>query len=154
MGTRKEDEVRTAVRQQYGKIAEQGGGCGCAPGCCGPATGASEIVGYASEDLATAPAGADLGLGCGNPQALAALRPGATVLDLGCGGGLDCFLAAKQVGPSGHVIGVDMTPQMVAKARENARHARAGSVEFRLGEIEHLPVADSSVDVILSNCVI
>ena len=111
-------------------------------------------MGYTSEELASSPEGADLGLGCGNPQAIAALRPGETVLDLGSGGGLDCFLAANQVGASGKVIGVDMTLQMVARARENALKGHFDNVEFRLGEIEHLPVADQSVDVILSNCVI
>lgn len=154
MATAREDEVRTAVRDRYGKIAVSGSGCGCAPGCCGPAPGASEAVGYAREDLAAVPEGADLGLGCGNPQVLAALTPGEVVLDLGSGGGLDCLLAARRVGPGGHVIGVDMTPEMVAKARENGRRAGATTVEFRLGEIEHLPVADASVDVILSNCVV
>lgn len=154
MDSKKNDEVRAVVRAQYGKIAEQGGGCGCAPGCCGPSTGSSGHVGYAPDDLSAVPAGADLGLGCGNPQVIASLRPGETVLDLGSGGGLDCFLAAHQVGPKGHVIGVDMTPEMVAKARANARSAGASNVEFRLGEIEHLPLADASVDVILSNCVI
>jgi SAM-dependent methyltransferase len=111
-------------------------------------------MGYTSEELASSPEGADLGLGCGNPQAIAALRPGETVLDLGSGGGLDCFLAANQVGASGKVIGVDMTPEMVARARENALKGHFDNVEFRLGEIEHLPVADRGVDVILSNCVI
>lgn len=155
MATVKQDEVRAAVRDRYGRIAVQGGGCGCGPGCCGPGVGASEAVGYAREDLEAAPPGADLGLGCGDPQAIAALQPGEVVLDLGSGGGLDCFLAARQVGPAGHVIGVDMTPEMVAKARANAVRAGAdGTVEFRLGEIEHLPVADGSVDVILSNCVV
>jgi len=154
MTVTRDDEVRTTVRKQYGKVAEQGGSCGCAPGCCGPAAGASESVGYSPGDLLGAPVGADMGLGCGNPQAIAALRPGETVLDLGSGGGLDCFLAAQQVGPSGHVIGIDMTPEMVARARANARGAFGETVEFRLGEIEHLPVADASVDVILSNCVV
>jgi arsenite methyltransferase len=111
-------------------------------------------MGYSAEELAAAPEGADLGLGCGNPQAIAALRPGETVLDLGSGAGFDCFLAAKRIGRSGKVIGVDMTPEMVTKARGNARQIEATNVEFRLGEIEHLPVADGSVDVILSNCVI
>ncbi len=153
MGT-KDEEVRATVRERYGQIAEQGGGCGCAPGCCGPAADASVRAGYGRAQLEEAPEGADLGLGCGNPTAIATLRAGETVLDLGAGGGLDCFLAAKQVGPSGHVIGVDMTPEMIAKARENARRAGVENVEFRLGEIEHLPVADASVDVIISNCVI
>ncbi len=154
MTATRDDEVRTTVRKEYGKIAEQGSGCGCAPTCCGPPAGASENVGYPREDLMAAPDGVDMGLGCGNPGAIAALRPGETVLDLGSGGGLDCFLAARQVGPSGRVIGVDMTPEMVARARANAQRAQADTVEFRLGEIEHLPVADATVDVILSNCVI
>jgi SAM-dependent methyltransferase len=111
-------------------------------------------VGYLIEDLHSVPEGADMGLGCGNPQAIAALQPGEVVLDLGSGGGLDCFLAARQVGPQGRVIGVDMTPDMVSRARENARLSGYTNVEFRLGEIEHLPVADEQVDVILSNCVI
>ena len=111
-------------------------------------------MGYSSDELTSVPEGADLGLGCGNPQAIAALRPGETVLDLGSGAGFDCVLAAKRVGSSGRIIGVDMTPEMITKARGNARKIEATSVEFRLGEIEHLPVADASVDVILSNCVI
>jgi ubiquinone/menaquinone biosynthesis C-methylase UbiE len=112
------------------------------------------MVGYSSEDLAGIPEDANLGLGCGNPTALASLKAGETVLDLGSGGGIDCFLAAKKVGPSGRVIGVDMTPEMLDRARENARKSKAANVEFRLGEIENLPVADNSIDVILSNCVI
>jgi len=111
-------------------------------------------MGYTQEDLESAPEGADLGLGCGNPQAIAALRTGETVLDLGSGGGFDCFLAAKRVGRTGRVIGVDMTPEMVSKARSNRERVGAANVEFRLGEIEHLPVSDATVDVILSNCVI
>jgi SAM-dependent methyltransferase len=111
-------------------------------------------LGYSEADLASLPAGADLGLGCGNPQSIAALRPGDTVVDLGSGAGFDSFLAARKVGATGHVIGVDMTPAMVTKARENARRANVRGVEFRLGEIEHLPVSDDSADVILSNCVI
>jgi SAM-dependent methyltransferase len=111
-------------------------------------------LGYSAEDLAAVPDGANMGLGCGNPQAIAALKTGETVLDLGAGGGFDCLLAAKQVGPSGRVIGVDMTPDMVSKARTNARKLEAKNVDFRLGEIEHLPLADGTVDVILSNCVI
>jgi arsenite methyltransferase len=111
-------------------------------------------MGYTKEDLQSVPEGADLGLGCGNPQAIAALQPGDTVLDLGSGAGFDCFLAAKRVGKTGRVIGVDMTPEMVTKARDNARRVEATNVEFRIGEIEHLPVPDASVDVILSNCVI
>jgi len=111
-------------------------------------------LGYDPQDLAAVPEGADLGLGCGNPQAIAELKPGETVLDLGSGAGLDCFLAARTVGPEGKVIGVDMTPEMLSRARKNAAKVRAANVEFRLGEIEHLPVADNSIDVIISNCVI
>ena len=149
------DSVRNTVRDHYGKVADSNGTVGCAPGCCAPGSKlTSASLGYSAEDLASVPEGADMGLGCGNPQAIAALRAGETVLDLGSGGGFDCFLAARQVGASGAVIGVDMTPQMVSKARDNARKVGATNVEFRLGEIEHLPVADGSVDVILSNCVI
>ncbi len=148
------DAVRTAVREQYGNVARTSGGCGCAPSCCGPGANASLALGYSSEDLAAVPEGANMGLGCGNPQAIAALKAGETVLDLGAGGGFDCLLAAKQVGPSGRVIGVDMTPDMLSKARANAEKLDAKNVDFRLGEIEHLPVADNMVDVILSNCVI
>jgi SAM-dependent methyltransferase len=111
-------------------------------------------MGYSGDELASVPEGANLGLGCGNPQAIAALQPGETVLDLGSGGGFDCFLASKQVGEAGRVIGVDMTAEMIGKARDNARRGGYTNVEFRLGEIEHLPVEDNSVDVILSNCVI
>ncbi len=147
---REHDAVRTAVRDTYAKAAE-----GCAvPGCCGPNPGASLQLGYTPDEVAGAPEGANLGLGCGNPQAIAALRPGETVLDLGSGAGFDCFLAAKQVGKTGRILGVDMTPAMITKARSNAARVHAENVEFRLGEIEHLPVADSSVDVVLSNCVI
>ena len=149
------DDIRNTIRDHYGKVAESAAGVGCAPGCCSPGTTIkSSSLGYSAEDLASVPEGADMGLGCGNPQAIAALRPGETVLDLGSGGGFDCFLAAKQVGMQGSVIGVDMTAQMVAKARDNARRVGATNVEFRLGEIEHLPLADNTVDVILSNCVI
>ena len=147
------ERVRTAVREHYGKVAELQEP-GCAPGCCGSGAQSSRRLGYSEEDLAALPAGADLGLGCGNPQAIANLRPGDTVVDLGSGAGFDCFLAARKVGPSGKVIGVDMTANMVTKARENARRANVRGVEFRLGEIEHLPVADACADVILSNCVI
>ncbi|MBI4443215.1 MAG: arsenite methyltransferase [Acidobacteria bacterium] len=152
------DEIRKAVSDNYAEVAKKGGG-GCAPStatssCCGGDSTVSIRLGYEEKDLASVPEGADLGLGCGNPQAIAALRPGETVLDLGSGGGFDCFLAAQQVGPAGRVIGVDMTPEMVRKARENARKGNFSNVEFRLGEIEHLPAADQSVDVILSNCVI
>ena len=154
MDDEKKEEIRAAVRAQYGEIARGGAGGCCAPGCCGPAPVDSGRLGYAAEELRDAPEGADLGLGCGNPQAIAALCPGEVVLDLGAGGGFDAFLAAKRVGAAGRVIGVDMTPDMVARARENARKAGAGNVEFRLGEIEHLPVADGEADVILSNCVV
>jgi arsenite methyltransferase len=152
METRDNDTIRSQVRTAYAKVANGAGGCSV--GCCGTSGGGSMAMGYSSEELAEAPEGADLGLGCGNPQAIAALRTGETVLDLGSGGGFDCFLAAKRVGRSGTVIGVDMTPEMVTKARRNARKVEASNVDFRLGEIEHLPVADASVDVILSNCVI
>jgi SAM-dependent methyltransferase len=155
MTDRTSDEVRGAVREHYGKVAlaAAGAGCGCAPGCA-PSSGTALRLGYAPEEVAGVPEGADLGLGCGNPLAVAALRTGDVVLDLGSGGGFDCLLAAKRVGEAGRVIGVDMTPEMVAKARDNARRLEARNVEFRLGEIEHLPVADGSVDVILSNCVV
>lgn len=147
------DDTRNLVRDHYAKVSR--GETGCAPGCCAamPAD-QSRMLGYSADDLTAVPQGADMGLGCGNPTAIASLRPGETVLDLGAGGGFDCFLAARAVGPTGRVIGVDMTPDMVTLARGNARKIAAGNVEFRLGEIEHLPVADGSVDVILSNCVI
>lgn len=156
MSDTKADEVRTVVREHYGSVARTGASTGCAPGCCTPgSTGtAAELLGYSTGELGTAPEGADLGLGCGNPTAIASLKPGQTVLDLGAGGGFDCFIAAHQVGPNGKVIGVDMTPDMVTLARKNAQKVNAKNVEFRLGEIEHLPVADASVDVILSNCVV
>ncbi|KPK71244.1 MAG: arsenite S-adenosylmethyltransferase [Acidithiobacillales bacterium SM23_46] len=156
-----DDTVRQAVRQTYGEVAKRGEpSCGCSPSpCCGetPANlpqAVSSKLGYSAEELQAVPEGANMGLGCGNPQAIAALKPGETVVDLGSGGGFDCFLAARQVGESGRVIGVDMTPEMVSRARENAAKAGHANVEFRLGEIEHLPVADASVDVIISNCVI
>jgi ubiquinone/menaquinone biosynthesis C-methylase UbiE len=153
MNDTKADETRTIVREHYGQIAK--GTTGCAPGCCGGnPTGYTQTLGYTEADENGAPEGADLGLGCGNPTALASLRAGETVLDLGAGAGFDCFLAARQIGPTGRVIGVDMTAEMVSRARENARKVSASNVEFRLGEIEHLPVADASVDVVLSNCVI
>ncbi len=153
------DEIRKAVRETYGQIASRGGGC-CGPSCGGSEptppflADASQRLGYSEDDVSGVPEGANLGLGCGNPQAIAALRPGETVLDLGSGGGFDCFLAAKQVGPRGHVIGVDMTTEMVSLARQNANRAQVPHVDFRLGEIERLPVPDATVDVILSNCVI
>lgn len=153
MNQQSKDDIRAAVREQYGKVAQRSSAT-CSPGCCGPNPEASLLLGYSAQDLAAVPEGANLGLGCGNPQAIAALRPGETVLDLGAGAGFDSFLAAKQVGPSGQVIGVDMTANMVRKARDNASKLGATNVEFRLGEIERLPVADGVVDVILSNCVI
>ncbi len=155
------EKIRDAVRGRYGQVAQGGGGCCSIPNCCGgsaPDTPSpsqiGQALGYSPEELAAAPEGANLGLGCGNPQAIAQLKPGETVLDLGSGGGFDCFLAARQVGPEGRVIGVDMTPEMLSLARGNATKVGAANVEFRLGEIEHLPVADRSVDVIISNCVI
>jgi len=149
------ENVRKAVRDRYAQRARSGGSCcGASESCCGSTDPVSKIVGYTEEQLHRIPEGADLGLGCGNPTALASLREGEVVVDLGSGAGIDCFLAAEAVGPTGRVIGVDMTPQMLDRSRENARRSELDHVEFRLGEIEHLPVADSSVDVILSNCVI
>ena len=144
------EEVRGKVRERYGATAK-GEPSSCGDECC--TSTSSETLGYSKEDTALAE-GADLGLGCGNPLAIASLKPGQTVLDLGSGAGFDCFLAARAVGDTGHVIGVDMTSEMVAKAKENARRNGFTNVEFRLGEIEALPVADNSVDVIISNCVI
>ncbi|MEO6777488.1 MAG: arsenite methyltransferase [Kofleriaceae bacterium] len=147
------DDTRDIVRDHYAKVST--GNTGCAPGCCGTmASDQSRLLGYSEADLDAVPVGADLGLGCGNPTAIASLRPGETVLDLGSGGGFDSFLAARAVGPTGKVIGVDMTPEMITRSRANARTIHATNVEFRLGEIEHLPVADGTVDAILSNCVI
>ena len=155
-------DIKDMVRARYGEIALNTGVDPCAPvagGCCAPVTATdadqkSRAMGYSSEELAAVPAGANLGLGCGNPQAIAALQAGQVVVDLGSGAGFDCFLAAHQVGPDGHVIGVDMTHEMLRKARDNAARVGASTVEFRLGEIEHLPIADNTADVILSNCVI
>lgn len=155
------EEVRSSVRQRYGQIARDFEGASAS--CCGPSDccgNASSNVTFAdtmyeTPDVAELPFEVTgLSLGCGDPVTLAALQPGQTALDLGSGGGIDCFLAAKQVGPTGHVIGVDMTADMIEKARANARKVGIENVEFRLGEIEHLPVADESVDVIISNCVI
>ena len=160
MTKRSSDDIRKKVRERYAGIATSGkSGCGCStPSCCSTkapsAKAMSARVGYSKQELEAVPEQANMGLGCGNPQAIAMLKKGEVVLDLGAGGGFDCFLAARQVGPRGRVIGVDMTAEMVAKARENARKGRFKNVEFRLGEIEHLPLADRSVDVILSNCVI
>jgi SAM-dependent methyltransferase len=154
---RNENEIRQSVREGYARVAQASGSCcGPAKGCCGTSApeAVSRTVGYSDEELAALPEGANLGLGCGNPVALASLRPGETVLDLGSGAGIDCFLAAQKVGPTGRVIGVDMTPEMLEKARQNAGKVGAANVEFRLGEIEHLPVSDNSVDAVISNCVI
>jgi SAM-dependent methyltransferase len=154
----KEDEIKKAVREGYARTVSQGSSCcsGGAP-CCGSASMAESIsksIGYADEDLASVPEGANLGLGCGNPIALASLKEGETVLDLGSGAGFDCFLAASRVGKTGRVIGVDMTPEMLDAARRNARQGGHANVEFRLGELENLPAADGSVDVVISNCVV
>jgi arsenite methyltransferase len=161
-------DIKQAVRERYAGHATAGTsccggttakasatattGCGCAPSA--PADSISTHLGYDAGELAAIPEGADLGLGCGNPLALLELEEGETVVDLGSGGGIDCFLAAKRVGPSGRVIGVDMTPEMLERARRNARDGGFDNVEFRLGEIEHLPVADATVDAIISNCVV
>jgi SAM-dependent methyltransferase len=152
-------DIKTMVRARYAGIAEGASASGCAPtiSCCGPTVTHDEKareMGYSEAELASIPEGANLGLGCGNPQAIAAMKPGEVVLDLGSGAGFDCFLAAQQVGPSGRVIGVDMTHEMLTKARENAAKIGAVNVEFRLGELEHLPVADNTADVAISNCVI
>jgi arsenite methyltransferase len=154
-----EEKVKKIVREGYAKIAKKQKSC-----CETPASSCSDRydvskevtkrIGYTEEEIGSVPEGANLGLGCGNPVALASLKKGQTVLDLGSGGGFDCFLAANRVGKDGKVIGVDMTPEMIDKARENARKSKYENVEFRLGEIENLPVADSTVDVIISNCVI
>jgi arsenite methyltransferase len=157
------ETVRQMVREGYGKIAESGGSCcGPAPTCCGSSPVASEDlakqIGYTQEELAALPAGANMGLSCGNPNAIAALQPGEVVLDLGAGGGFDVFIAGRKVGPTGRAIGVDMTPEMLSKARKNIEtyRERTGfdNVEFRLGEIEHLPLPDAAVDAVISNCVI
>ena len=148
-------EIKQMVRDRYGAIAVASASC-CAPAtaCCSPEAEKSAGMGYSETELNAVPEGANLGLGCGNPQAIAALRPGEVLIDLGSGAGFDCLLAAKQVGPEGRVIGVDMTHEMLAKARDNAARVGATNVEFRLGELEHLPVADGTGDVIISNCVI
>lgn len=177
MKVREKEAIREAVRESYGKIAREGGVssktnresscCGSyeiatdtnkRPSCCGPtdffANNISAVMGYSEEDIESVSEGANMGLGCGNPVALTSLKSGETVVDLGSGGGFDCFLAAKEVGENGKVIGVDMTPDMVSKARKNAEKMRTKNIEFRLGEIEHLPVADNNVDIIMSNCVV
>jgi arsenite methyltransferase len=156
MRTSTPDEIKATVRQAYGDVAtrKQTGCCCGGASCCGPTEASSSQLGYSDEDLSSVPDGADLGLGCGNPQAIAALKPGERVLDLGSGAGFDVFLAARQVGPSGFVIGVDMTSAMVDRARTNAAKTGFSHVDFRLGDIEQLPVDDGAVDVIISNCVI
>ena len=177
MQTRDKEKIRQSVRDSYAKIAKAGkivGGLSPAPSCCGPSETStiasstasccggqevapeqiSALMGYSKEDIQGVIEGANMGLGCGNPVALASLNPGETVVDLGSGGGFDCFLAARQVGENGQVIGVDMTPDMLSKARSNAEKTGTNNVEFRLGEIENLPVADNTADIIMSNCVI
>ncbi len=155
-----QDETRQRVRARYGEIARTAArGCGCGPAaCCASPTHPSSTdplrLGYTAGDLQSVPDGAEMGLGCGNPTALASIQPGETILDLGSGGGFDCFLAAQRTGPTGRVIGVDMTPEMISKARANAVRGGYANVEFRLGEIENLPLADASVDLVISNCVI
>ena len=156
------ESVRKAVREGYGKIAEQDVSCCSGVSCCGSnaedSAQLAKYVGYSAEELAALPDGANMGLSCGNPNALAALQTGEVVLDLGSGGGFDVFIAARKVGATGRAIGVDMTPAMLAKARKNIAGYRERfgleNVEFRLGEIEHLPLADHSVDVVISNCVL
>jgi arsenite methyltransferase len=177
MQTKDKEKIRQTVRERYGNIAKSEkavSGINPSASCCGetgnskgkspanPCCGEPEIsteqlsalMGYSKDDILSIPDGANMGLGCGNPVALASLKPGETVVDLGSGGGFDCFLAAKQVGETGQVIGVDMTPDMLSKARTNTVKMGTKNVEFRLGEIEHLPVADNSADIIMSNCVI
>ncbi len=153
----KEEKVKKLVRSRYAKVAKTSGSC-CASSvsCCSAPSNerVGKMVGYSQEELDSVPEGSNLGLGCGNPTALASLKEGEIVLDLGSGPGFDCFLAAKKVGKKGKVIGVDMTPEMLDKARINAKKGKYTNVEFRLGEIENLPVADNSVDIIISNCVI
>ena len=147
------DEQRRAVRRRYARIANDSSSC-CGDADATPDDDLTRRLGYSEDEAATVADGANLGLGCGNPNALASLQPGETVLDLGSGAGFDCFLAAEEVEETGHVIGVDMTPEMVEKARNNVDRNDATNVEFRLGEIEHLPVADESIDVVISNCVV
>jgi SAM-dependent methyltransferase len=161
----KEQDIKKTVRENYGKVAKQSGSC-CGSSCCGQTSGpliaeytsrpkeASKIVGYSDEEMQSVPSGSNLGLGCGNPTALASIKEGEIVLDLGSGAGFDCFLAANKVGQMGKVIGVDMTPEMIEKARANAAKAGYKNVEFRQGEIENLPVDDRTIDLIISNCVI
>ncbi|VAW52808.1 Arsenite methyltransferase [hydrothermal vent metagenome] len=163
MNNQQEDKIRNNVRDAYSKVADadnEGDSCGVASSCCGISDDdkinqlISTRLGYSEDDLKNVPDGADMGLGCGNPKAIAALQTGEVVVDLGSGGGFDAFLAANEVGKTGQVIGVDMTPEMISKARNNAAKAGYKNIEFRLGEIEHLPIADNSIDAIMSNCVI
>lgn len=161
MSGQNDSKIREKVRSAYGAVAKSGGiGCSCSPvQCCDSANAITQgdislKLGYSKEELAAVPEEANMGLGCGNPQAIASLKPGETVLDLGSGGGFDCFLAARAVGENGFVIGVDMTEEMIDKARENAKKTGFTNIDFRLGEIEHLPVKDNFVDVVISNCVI
>ena len=158
-----EAQIKEIVRARYGSIASSDASDSCcgpaASSCCGPAPASpsddkSLRMGYSEADLTSVPEGANLGLGCGNPHAIAAMQPGEVVVDLGSGAGFDCFLAAQRVGPTGRVIGVDMTHEMLNKARENAAKVGASNLEFRLGELEHLPIADNTADVVISNCVI
>ncbi len=163
MDQKQADEIRQNVRESYSQVAEasnSGDSCGTQSSCCGVSDDAaintlvSTRLGYSEGDLDNVPEGADMGLGCGNPRAIASIKPGETILDLGSGGGFDCFLAAAETGEKGRVIGIDMTPTMISKARANAVKGKYQQVEFRLGEIEHMPVANETVDVIISNCVI
>ncbi|MFC5648851.1 arsenite methyltransferase [Paenibacillus solisilvae] len=153
-----EDQIRQNVRNRYKAAIQEvnsaGGCCSTEASCCASADAVSSKLGYSAAELSAVPEGANLGLGCGNPQAIADLKPGNVVLDLGSGGGFDCFLASRQVGETGHVIGVDMTPEMISKARANGTKGGFSNTEFRLGEIEYLPVSDQSVDVVISNCVV
>jgi arsenite methyltransferase len=152
----KNERIKKIVREGYARVAKDEKTCCGTPTSCDYDTGKeiSRRIGYSEEEIGSVPEGANLGLGCGNPVALASLKKGQTVLDLGSGGGLDCFLAADRVGKGGRVIGVDMTPEMIERARENARKGKYANVEFRLGEIENLPVANGFIDVVISNCVI
>lgn len=158
MSEQVKDEIRQAVRSRYAAVAKSGSSCcGGGSSCCTQSSFSAHSslgLGYAVADMAAAPDGANMGLGCGNPHLIAALRPGEVVLDLGSGGGFDCFLASPRVGATGRVIGVDMTPDMISLARRKVDEGGFGNVEFRLGEIENLPVADGTVDIIISNCVI
>ncbi|MBW3003455.1 arsenite methyltransferase [Candidatus Woesearchaeota archaeon] len=150
-----DQKIKKVVRDAYGKIAKEKTGCGCGCNSCEPDTEQfAKSIGYTDKELANIPKGSNLGLSCGNPTAIANLKEGETILDLGSGAGFDCFLAASKVGKNGKVIGVDMTPEMIEKARANAERNGIKNVEFRLAEIEHLPIADNSVDIVISNCVI